>query len=136
MAYNEVIVIILELALIVLLMYVAYTYGIQKGKREGYADAYNEGKAFGYVEGLRDGFKSYQDVDEAIFARTAQRQKEAAEEIQAQIEELNKTLVEADQFPPELLLAYGVGDVRDLPRDVREAYGIKVKVGGVVNGTE
>jgi hypothetical protein len=136
MAYNEVIVLILELALIMLLMYVAFTQGKEKGNRDGYADAYNEGKSFGYVEGLRDGFKSYQDVDEAIFARTSHRQKEAAEEIKNQIDELNKTLVEADRFPPELLLAYGVGDVRDLPRDVREAYGIKVKVGGVVNGTE
>ena len=136
MAYNEILTAAIIVAILMLLMYVSFMRGRDKGETDSYQRAHDNGYAAGYLAGVQEGFVSYKSVDAEIYERTEQRAKATLEQTNKFIEELNEKLETADAFPPELLLAYGVSDVRDLPKDVRDAYGIKVNLGGVNNGTE
>lgn len=134
MAYTEVLIPILVSVLILLLIAFSFLMGKGTGEEAGYTDAYNDGYSIGYLEGMKEGFKAYKEVDESIFKREEERNKAVLSEVQETTAKLNEVLQEIDEFPEELLLAYSVNKIDDLPSVVKEAYNIKSRVGGDTNG--
>jgi len=149
MAHYEVIVMTLSLMLLVgVLAKAAYDTGYKKGNTNGFNYGTKAGEEVGHCRGLSEGkamgFREYRRLEVSLYERDKARKKallaeERTEKEQQEtemrmfVDSLNEKRIEEEQIPYEILLAYGVSQVDQLPLFVREAYNI-TKTGGVVDG--
>ena len=136
MAYYEIIGFLLLALLVVMLTKVTYDTGYRKGDNHGTQEwkRFGEDIGFqqGYNEGKRDGYRDYCELEKTLYEREKERTNSEYVTTRDQITLLNAEREPSEQVPYEILLAYGVSRIEDLPLGVRKAYDIK-QTGGVIS---
>jgi len=136
MAYYEIIILVLMMGVFVLGSTVCYDLGYKKGNAYVNDKGTHSGDGIGYQRGFNEGksagYREYRHLEATIYERDNARAKKEQAEILENVQTLNEIREQAEPIPQEILLAYGVTKMDELPLHVRKAYNL-TKTGGVVN---